>query len=96
MSEGREVTWICYVSYADVSDIDAVSCHHMMDRICYVSYADVSDIDAVSCHHMMDRICYVSYAEVSAIDAVSCNHMMDNFKSADANNAVFRIFWNLN
>jgi len=38
-------------------------------------------------------ICYVSYAEVSDTDAVSCNHMIDNFKSADANNTVFRIFW---
>jgi len=32
MSEGREVTWIYYVSYAEVSDIDAVSCNHMMDN----------------------------------------------------------------
>jgi len=38
-------------------------------------------------------ICYVSYAEVSDIDAVSRNHTMDNFKSADVNNAVIRIFW---
>jgi len=38
-------------------------------------------------------ICYVPHAEVSDIDAVSHNHTMDNFKSADVNNAVFRIFW---
>jgi len=36
---------------------------------------------------------YVSYAEVSDLHAVSRNHTMDNFKSADVNNAVFRIFW---
>jgi hypothetical protein len=40
-------------------------------------------------------ICYLSYTEVSDIDAISRNHTMDNFKSADVNNAVFRIFWNL-
>jgi len=39
--------------------------------------------------------CYVSYAEVSDTDAVSHNYTLDNFKSADVNNAVFRIFWNL-
>jgi hypothetical protein len=41
-------------------------------------------------------ICCVTYVKVSDIDAVSRNHMMVNFKSAEVNNAVFRIIWNIN
>jgi hypothetical protein len=40
--------------------------------------------------------CYVTYVKVSDIDAVSRNHTIVNFKSANVNNAVFRIFWNIN